>query len=93
MLVGLVSELPSSINPFMALRFALALKKVADPDGGEGWEPKHFDSIKFASDHSVDSQGSAAHENTELGSGNASQDRISAGSSESTIEEIELGEV
>ena len=51
----------------MALRFALSLKKVADPDGEEEWEPKHFDSIKFASNHSHDSQDSVAHESTERG--------------------------
>ncbi|KAF9646554.1 hypothetical protein BDM02DRAFT_3118500, partial [Thelephora ganbajun] len=35
-------------NPILTLRFAVSLKRSADPEGGQEWQLKHFTSINFA---------------------------------------------
>jgi len=43
-------------NPILTLRFALSLRKSADPEGGKKWELSHFSSPHFARplSHSVE---------------------------------------
>ena len=58
------------------MRFALSLKRSADPDGGEEWQLKHFSSAKFASDPSPGTQMSAAHDDIGIDSLDPSNGRV-----------------
>lgn len=44
------------LNPVLTMRFALSLKRSADPEGGEEWQMKHFSTARFASRHLSDSE-------------------------------------
>lgn len=49
------------------MRFAISLRRSADPDGEEEWQLKHFSSINFASGPSFGAQVSTIRENIEMG--------------------------
>ena len=48
------------------MRFAVSLKRSADPDGGQEWGLTHLSSINFAGDPSADTQASTVYENVEM---------------------------
>jgi hypothetical protein len=48
------------------MRFAVSLKRSADPKGDEEWQLKHFSTVKFASDPVPDSQVSGDHGDIEM---------------------------
>ena len=48
------------------MRFAVSLKRSADPEGGQEWELSHFSSVNFASASPPDMQVSAIRENIEM---------------------------
>ena len=56
----------SSLSPVLTLRFAISLKKSADPEGGEKWELKHFSRVDFARGSPPDTQYSAAYDTIEM---------------------------
>ena len=37
-----------SLNPVLTMRFAVSLKRSADPGGRQEWQLRHFSSISFA---------------------------------------------
>lgn len=62
----LICTLVSSFNPILTLRFAISLRKSADPNGGQQWEVTHFNTPHFARAVSPDTQVSTIHENIEM---------------------------
>ena len=48
------------------MRFAVSLKRSADPDGGQEWQLKHFSSVHFAGGPSSDVRLSAVYESVEM---------------------------
>jgi hypothetical protein len=60
------AHLICSLNPVLTMRFALSLKRSADPGGGEEWQLKHFSTVKFASGPSPDTQVSAVGDDIEM---------------------------
>ena len=50
-----------SITPVLAMRFAVSLKRSADPKGGQEWQLSHFTSIDFGG------RVSTVRENVEMG--------------------------
>ena len=48
------------------MRFAVSLKRSADPDGGQEWQLKHFSSVNFASRLSPDLQMSTVRDDIEM---------------------------
>lgn len=45
-----------SLNPVLTMRFAVSLKRSADPEGEEEWRVGHFSTARFASRHLSDSE-------------------------------------
>ena len=48
------------------MRFAVSLKRSADPEGEEEWQVKHFSTARFASRHLSDSEVSDDHVDIEM---------------------------
>jgi hypothetical protein len=46
------------------MRFAVSLKRSADPEGEEEWQVKHFSTVRFAPYPSPDTQVSGDYEET-----------------------------
>ena len=49
------------------MRFAVSLKRSADPDAGQGWRVAHFSSANFAGGSSPATQVSAVRDDIEMG--------------------------
>ena len=49
------------------MRFAVSLRRSADPQAKQEWELKHFSSLNFTSDPSPDTRMSAVRGNIEMG--------------------------
>jgi hypothetical protein len=71
-----LSSPPCSFAPILTLRFAVAIKRSADPDGGQRWESRHFSSMRFASVHLPGIQVPAVRETIELELVNPSNGQI-----------------
>jgi len=50
----------------LTLRFAISLKKAADPQGGQKWQLKHFSTIRFSVGPTPDAE-MANPESVEIG--------------------------
>ena len=48
------------------MRFAVSLKRSADPEGRQEWQVSHFSSVNFAGGSSPDTQMSVTRENIEM---------------------------
>ena len=66
LVTGNSTHLISSLNPVLSMRFAVSLKRSADPEGGQEWELSHFSSVNFASQTPPDMQASSVRENIEM---------------------------
>ena len=55
-----------SLNPILTMRFAVSLKRSADPDGGQEWQLSHFSSVGFGDDTSPDIQVAPVRDNIEM---------------------------
>jgi len=69
LLKGVGRDLPPIVygllNPILTMRFALSLKRSADPEGGQEWRLKHFTSADFIPP--TDTQMSTISEDIEMG--------------------------
>lgn len=64
------------LNPVLTMRFAISLKRSADPEGGEEWQVKHFSTARFASRHLSDSEVSDNHIDIEMDIPDALDDKV-----------------
>ena len=55
-----------SFIPVLTLRFAISLKKTADPTGGQEWQLKHFSTLRFAGGPEPGTERSAIREGIEV---------------------------
>ena len=58
-------DLLCSLNPILSMRFAVSLRRSADPNGGDEWQFKHFSSVDFGGPSS-DTQMSTVQEHIEM---------------------------
>ena len=79
--------------PVLTLRFAVSLRKSANPEGGQKWSLEHFSSIEFASGPPAGSQGSVVCENIEMEPVDPPHSRAQTREPQGSAEEIELGDV
>lgn len=66
LVVGNQTHLVCSLNPILTMRFAISLKRSADPNGGREWQLTHSSSVNFASGPLLDTWVSGIHENIEM---------------------------
>ena len=72
----------------MTLRFAIALKKSANPEGGEKWQLKHFSTLEFANGTPADDR-----ESIEIGSVDTSHGGVQMIEPQYPVEEDGLRDV
>ena len=71
------TPLQCSLNPILTMRFAVSLKRSADPNGGQAWRFKHFSSIDFAGGGTSSvAQLSAHHEDIEMDATSLPNDQL-----------------
>ena len=58
------------------MRFAVSLRRSADPDGGQEWQAKHFSTVGFVAGASRGTQASAIQETIELGPPGLPNDKL-----------------
>ena len=61
------------------MRFAVSLKRSADPEAGQEWRVAHFSSANFAGGSSSVTQVSAVRDNIEMGLVNFPSGRLRTG--------------
>ena len=59
-------DLLYSLNPILSMRFAVSLRRSADPDSGDEWQLKHFSTVDFGTPSS-NARASAIQQHIEMG--------------------------
>jgi len=65
------------INPVLTLRFAISLRKSADPEGEQEWQLTHFNTPHFARPHSPGTRVPAMRESVEMNHVGSPRGRVS----------------